>query len=143
MPTRSKKTCDNSVLCPRTRSGPWQLPPHTDSRCRPRSRHFVATTRTDVSLYTTSCRPLFTGSAVDLPSTRLLPNRRLHYVVPNVCSLPLTNVKWPSIGLNSRRYRNQVSSLLTTVRAKPRSNSPPIHLKLSGSGLPRLGGANS
>jgi len=32
MPTRSKKTSDNSVLCPPlTRSGPWQLPTHTDS----------------------------------------------------------------------------------------------------------------
>jgi len=80
MPTRSKKTRDNSVLCPRTRPGPWQLPPHTDSGCRPRSRHFVATTRRDVSRYATSCNPPFTESAVDLPSTRRLPIRQLHHV---------------------------------------------------------------
>jgi len=137
MPTRSKKTCDNSVLCPRTRYGPWQLPPHTDSGCRPRSRHFVATTRTDVSRYATSCCPLFTGSAVDLPSTRRLPTRWLHHadLVRVFSSTHERQVS--SIGLNSRRYRNQVSSLLTTLRAKPHSNSPPIHLKLSGSGLPK------
>ena len=82
MPTRSKKTHDNSVLCPRTGSGPWQIPSHTDSGCHPRSRHFVATTRTDASRYATSCYPPFTGSAVDLPSTRRLPTKRLHHADP-------------------------------------------------------------
>ena len=43
------KRHENSVLYPRTRSGPWQFPPHTDSSRRPRSRHFVTTTRTDTS----------------------------------------------------------------------------------------------
>jgi len=106
MPTHSKKRRDDSVLCPRTRAGPWQLPSHTGSDCRPCSRHFVATTRTDVSRYATSCYPPFTGSADNLPSTRRLPIRQLHHVVPNVCHLRLTNVKWPNIGLTSRRHRN-------------------------------------
>ena len=35
------KRHDNSVLCPRTRAGPWQFLPHTDSSRHPRSRHFV------------------------------------------------------------------------------------------------------
>jgi len=48
MPTRSKKTWQQCAL-PLTRSGPWQLPSHTDSVCHPRSRHFVTTTRTDAS----------------------------------------------------------------------------------------------
>ena len=43
------KRHDSSVLCPRTRAGPWQFLPHTDSSRHPRSRHFVTTTRTDTS----------------------------------------------------------------------------------------------
>jgi len=49
MLTRSKKTRDNSVRCPLTRSRPWQLRSHTDNGSHSRSRHFVATTRTDAS----------------------------------------------------------------------------------------------
>jgi len=29
-----------------------------------------------------------------------------------MCTLRLTDVKWPKIGLNSRRYRNEVSFLI-------------------------------
>ena len=109
MPTRSKKTCDNSVLCPRTRSGPWQLPPHTDSSYRPRSRHFVTMTRTDTS-HKAACGYLpyrvLRRTIVDASSlqrrTSTLPKRARRNAY-TMCSLPLTDVKCgPSIGLNSR-----------------------------------------
>ena len=48
MPTRSKKTRQQCALPPDP-LWTWQFPPHTDSSRRPRSRHFVTTTRTDTS----------------------------------------------------------------------------------------------
>ena len=67
------KRHDNSVLCPRTRYGPWQLPPHTDSGCRPRSRHFVNSPRHERTPLTRKPPAFFrTGSSVELSSTHRL-----------------------------------------------------------------------
>ena len=145
MPTRSKKTRQQCALPP---DPPWTLAAPS-SHWQWLSPSLSALRRHDpkgrlpiCNLLQPSVHRVCSRSPIDSSSSNQTAIRRCPKRVLS-STHKVTNVKWPSIGLKSRCYRNQVSSLLTTLRTKPHSNSPPIRLKLSGSGLPKLGGANS
>jgi len=106
MPTRSKKTRDNSVLCP------W---PALDLG----SSLLTLAVAVTLALGTSSPRPertlldrqplaVFRSQGLQSISHRLVVFQEDGYTTLTQYGFPLrlTNVKFPSIGLTSRRYRN-------------------------------------
>ena len=106
MPTRSKKTHDNSVLCPG---------PALDLG----SSLLTLAAAVALALGTSSSRPertpidrlllaILRSRGLQSISHRLVVLQQGGYTAMTqyVCPLRLTNVQWPSIGLTSRRYRN-------------------------------------
>ena len=127
------KRHDNSVLCPRTRSGPRTSGPPSLSALR---HHDPNGHLSLGSLWLSSVpgppsnyRRHLVFTKTDIHATTACST----YRHTPMCSLPLTDVKW----LKNRLKPPALHKLGQFLRARPDSNCLPINLKLSGSGLPR------